>query len=132
MPTMADIVVKKADAVTNITYSALNPGSDNAPSLWKAPPTWSIEVTRPSLTIATRYNGPRTARRVTAEYVYPQAYQDTTTGLVSVKNQTLLNCSGLIPLGMTPTDISEAVAQFGNLFASALVQSVFKTSYNAN
>lgn len=132
MPTLADMIVKKADAVTNITYTGLNPGSDSSPSLWKAPPLLTIEASRPWLMVATRSNGPKTARRVNATYMYPQAFTDTTTGLVQTKNQILMDGGGLFPLAMTPTEVSEAVNQFFNLLTHALMKSVFASGYNAS
>lgn len=132
MPNLASLPITKADNVTAVTYTGLNPGSDSAPSLWKAPPLLTIEASRPQLQVATRNNGPKTARRVTANFMYPQAYTDTTTGLVQVKNMILFECSGLLPVAMTPTEMTEATNQFMKLLSTALVQSLYTTGYNAS
>lgn len=132
MPALANITIKKADAVTDITYTGLSPASgDGSPAIWRQEDASKPYGHRATLAIKSVWNGPKTARRVEATYRYPQVITDTTTGLKSSPNQVPLTVSGTFPASMPDTDIQEAVAQAFNLCNSPLVRSQFSTQYAA-
>lgn len=130
MPQIADIVVKKYDGTTNITYTALTPSSgDGTPAVWRSESAGTQANLKPALSLSSRWNGPRTARRVDASFMYPQQYTDTTTGLVLVKNKVIMNLSAVVPAEVPDTVLQEAVAQATNLFASTLFRSSVQAGF---
>lgn len=132
MPSMADIVVKKADAVTNVTYNALSPSSgDTVPSVWRQEAMATQPNLKATCSLRAGWNGPRDARRVQMDFMYPFTSTDSTTGLTSVVARIPIQVTATVPQLVTDTIISEAVAQCGNLLVAALVQSCFKAGYAA-
>lgn len=130
MPIMADIIVKKSDNTTNVTYSALQPSSgDGVSATWRSETAGSQPNVKPTLVLASRWNGPRTARRVDFSFVYPQKYTDTATSLDAVANKVILSGNVLVPAAVPDTDIAEAIAQGTNLLVSTLVRDSFKIGY---
>lgn len=130
MPQMANITVKKADGTTDIVWSAMQPSSgDGVPAVWRSETVGTTAAVKPTLSTNSRWNGPRTARRVDGVVWYPQKYTDTNTGLDLVANRGMLQLSGLLPTAMPDTDIAELVAQATNLFSSALYRAVLTTGY---
>lgn len=133
MPTMASIVVKKADGTTDITYDSLSPsGGDGTPAMWRQDTGQAAGFPaglRPMFRLSTKWNGPRTARVASFELTRPYATQDTTTTIYSSKDQTLLKGSMTLPVGIPPAELKEAVYQHLNLLASALVKSSLETGF---
>jgi hypothetical protein len=130
MPNMADIIVKKADAVTNITYSALTPSSgDKVSAQWRSETAGAAASLRPTFGMASQWNGPRTARRVQIEGQYPYTITDTTTSVTSVKARIPFQATFTVPTETPDTVVSEAIAQLSNLLASTLVQSSIKSGF---
>lgn len=130
MPQMANITIKKADGTTDIVYTALSgAGGDGSPAVWRASTSVNAAM-RPTYQVTTRWNGPKTARRVTAQFNYPEVV--TVGGVETVANRLPIEITGPVPLGMSDAAIAEAVAQAANLFKAALIQEIFKTGYSAN
>jgi hypothetical protein len=133
MPQMADIIVKKADAATNVTYSALTPSSgDKVPAQWRSETAGASAALRPTFEMVSRWNGPRTARRVDFSYQYPYTVTDTTTSTTSVKARVPLNGSFVIPAEVPDTVLNEAVSQGLNLVGATLPKSSFLSGYAPN
>jgi hypothetical protein len=136
MPAMAAIVVKMNDGTTNITYDAVAAsGGDNSPAVWRqdtgAPAGLPVGL-RPYLKIGSKWNGPKTARIMNVEYVYPYATQDTTTTLYSSRDRVVVNGGNYTaPQGVPATVLNEASAQYSNLIASPLVKSILASGYSA-
>lgn len=133
MPTFADITVKKNDGTTDIVYVGKSPaGGDSSSAVWRADAHAAPYAgLKPSFTLAAKWNGAKTARRLDANYAYNGYATDSTTG-VSTKTGTIpftLSCA--IPQSMPQADIDEAVAQFANLVKSSLVQLCLKAGYSA-
>lgn len=130
MPQMANITVKKADGTTDITYVALSgAGGDGMPAVWRAGTTGAA-MHRPTFAVSTRWNGPKTARRVVAQFTYPEVVSSG--GVDAVANRLPIEITGPVPMGMSDAAIAEAVAQAANLFKAALIQEIFKTGFSAN
>lgn len=130
MPSMADITVKKNDAVTNITYTALVPSSgDGVHAVWRSESVGSAAGHKPVFEVWSRWNAARTVRRVEFSFTYPQIATDSTTSLTSVVNRAPITGSFALPTAMTATDINEAVSQCINLLASTLFVATAKAGY---
>lgn len=124
MPSMANIVVKKYDGTTDVTYTALSASAgDNVAAQWRSESAGSQSNAKPVLTVTSKYNGNRSARRIDIQYRYPQMATDSTTGLATVVNQIPISVSVAVPLGAPDTVIQEAIAQGTNLLVSTLVRS---------
>jgi hypothetical protein len=134
MPAAANIVVKKADGTTDITYNLVAAaGGDNSPCVWRqdtgAPAGLPVGL-RPYFKLTSKWNGPKTARVFNVEYVYPYAVQDTTTTLYSAKDRVVFNGANYTaPQGLPQSVLDEAAAQSQNLMASVLVKSSLASGY---
>lgn len=123
MPSMANIVVKKNDGTTDITYTALTPSAgDSVAAQWREN-TPSIAAFRPFVSMRTQFNGPRTARRFVMTGKFP--VEDTGVLLGTIP----FTFEGTIPLGVTDTAVNEAVSQFTNLVVSTLIRDSLKAGY---
>lgn len=130
MPTMANITVKAANGTTDVVFTGLNPSSgDNVPALWRAEALGANAAAKPVATLQSRWNGPKTARRVEFDFSYPQTSTDTTTGLTSVVNQIPMKLSAVIPMAVPDATVAEAVALATNLLASILVRDSLKSGF---
>jgi hypothetical protein len=130
MPTMADIVVKKADGTTNVTFAALNPSSgDTVSALWRQETMGTAAGLRATFSSRSQWNGPRTARRVESQFQYPFTVTDSTTGVTSVLARVPISISITVPVDVPDTVVAEAVAQGMNLQVSTLMQSVYKAGF---
>lgn len=132
MPQAADIVVKKNDGATNITYTVVSPASGSNPAIWKSQSVGTAQAHQPELRLLARDSGKGNTKRANhGTYRYPQIATNSTTGVTSIVG----NASGTFEFSfdksMTQSDINEAAAQFGNLIAAALIQSCMKTGYSA-
>lgn len=130
MPNMADIVVKKADNVTNVTYVAQSGSAgDKSPAIWTQNAFSGIAGFRPKLEILTQDNGQKTIRQLKVNFTFPSTYTDTNTGLVKANGSVGFDGVVFLPKGLTTTEWNEAFAQLGNLLASTLVREVAQTGY---
>lgn len=128
MPNMADIVVKKNDGTTDITYSNLTPSAgDKTPARWASLTVSTKSSLRPTFTMSSRFNGGSTARHVTCIGKYPSFVN--ISGVDTVNGNTLFTVDCVVPLQITDADINEAVAQFTNMVKSSLIQSCIKVGY---
>lgn len=128
MPTGANIVIKKYDNVTDITYALVNAaGADGTVALWRAPALNGTVASQPFIESWSRWNGPKTARRVDFRYSYPQALTDSNTGLVVVRNLAVAQSSFLVPTQMDQASLNEFSVQFPRFCAVALVADAIRT-----
>jgi hypothetical protein len=130
MPALADIVVKKADGTTNITFTGVVPSAgDKTPAVWRSNSVGSAIGQRPEFRMVTSPNGDNTARRFQANFSFPSLFTDTSTSRVNVAQRLNFTLTGVVPVDMPDADINEAVSQGCNLVASALVVSCIKAGY---
>lgn len=128
MPIMADIVVKKADGTTNVTYVAkVASAGDKTQALWTQDAASTTRNQRPSFAISGVSNGPKTARRVSGVAHMP--ILRTIDGVVQVAHDIPMSFVITVPGAVTDAEADEAAAQFGNLLASTLIRSVVSTGY---
>lgn len=129
MPQMANIVVKKADNTTDVTYSQATPSAgDKSPAVWKNQTVGTTNAQRPSFTFVMMDNGTKRARRSRSSFIWPKTRTDQS-GNVIVSGGLSFESSGLIPQDMTPAEIAEAVAQSANLLAASLIKSAMVEGY---
>lgn len=130
MPTLADITVKKADGSTDIIYKGvLSSSGDSAPAMFRCDAASTQNSGKPTLLVSSKFNGPKTGRRVLLDYEYPQTSTDSTTGLISVANRIPIHIEALIPLAVPDTIVAEAVHQATGLLASVLIRETLKSGF---
>lgn len=133
MPAMADLVIKASDGTTDVTMNALAAsGSDGTPAMWRHDTGVNAGVpsnARARLSVASKWNGPKTARQVTFEYVYPYAVQDTTTSLYSTPHQAVLKGIFTLPAGMPAAGLKEAAYRGLNAISATLIKQAAETGY---
>lgn len=126
-----NITVKKADATTDIVYTGVQrSGGDKSPAQYRSNTVGDAVSHRPTLKIVGEWNAQRTARRIRAEYVYPEVVEGTD-GRKSIANKALLTLEALIPQGMADTDIAEYAAQVSNLLGSYALKEALGSGYAA-
>lgn len=123
MPAVANLVVKKADETTNITYDALTGAAgDGSKAVWRQD-TGAVAAMpighRPILTMATVWNGPRSARRAVLEFKAPYSVLNASTGLYQSNDSVVGRVEITVPQAIPNTFINEAVYQFLNLLGLA-------------
>lgn len=129
MPQIADIVIKKADNTTNVTFTAVSPSAgDKSPAVWKNATVGTILAARPTFTLVMMDNGTKKARRARSTFFWPKTRTDAN-GNVTVSGGASSESSHLVPQDMTPAEIGEFVAQFANLLASALIKQSLSDGY---
>lgn len=131
MAVQADIVVKKADNATNVTFSAIvRSAGDKIAAVWQSLTSSTSVANRWTLKQVSMDNGPKTARKVVTTYKAPIVR--TINGAEVVVATIPMELSGVIPTLLTGAEIDEAVSQGLNLMASAQVKSGYTSGYAAN
>lgn len=130
MTTAADITIKKADGTTDILWSLLaGSGGDTAPAIWRSNTAAGTIGQRPTFSISSKWNGPKTARRVDMSGSFPSVYTNTSTGQTEVRGSIPMTVSFAVPANIAQTDLNEAAAQLSNLVATVLAKSAVSTGY---
>lgn len=132
MPTMANITVKAANNTTDVVYTGKSPSAgDTVPAIWRNETVGTAANHMPEFRLAFRDSPNGQERRGRGTYVYPQIATDTTTTLTSVVNKAMAGVDFTLPKGMKAADCAEFAAQFGNLFAAALIKACVQDGYSA-
>lgn len=129
MPTIANITVKKADGTTDVTYTAIAGASgDKTPAVFRNNTVGTTTAERPVLQVQSMSNGPKTARRVNCDFVWPLVTTDAGGNKV-VSGKMSGTASVLVPQNQDPAVIKEQAYQFGNLMAAALIKASFDEGF---
>jgi hypothetical protein len=132
MPSMASITVKKSDGTTDIVYDAITgAGGENTPAVWRQDTGAAAGLPvglRNVFKLASKWNGPKTARQLSFEFSMPYAVQDSTTTLYSAKDKVVMTGVITMPQGIPSASLNEAV-QALNLLASSLVKSSVQAGF---
>lgn len=132
MPSMANITVKMANGSTDVVYTAKSPSAgDTVPAIWRNETVGNAAAHMPELRLTFRDSPDKARRKGRATYVYPQIATDTTTTLTKVVNKAMAGVDFDIPKGMPNTVTAEFAAQFGNLFAAALLKACVQDGFSA-
>jgi hypothetical protein len=133
MPAMANLVVKRFDGVTDITYDALAAsGGDNSPAVWRQDTgaVTSIPVgLRQTFSLQTQWNGPRTARVARMKFTGPFIVQDSTTTLWAMQHRAIMDLSFILPQGIPPGSMNEFAYQGLNLAQALLIRQSVAAGY---
>lgn len=131
MAAIADIVIKKADAVTNITWSAIvGAAGDKLSALWRSETAASFRGNRPTLQFSTQDNGAKTARRSNGKVVFP--ITRTINTVETVVDKVILDFSCIVPNALSDVEINEAVSQSLNLVVAAAIAASIKAGTSPN
>jgi hypothetical protein len=123
------MTVKKNDGTTDVVYTLATPSSgDNTPAIWRNNTVGTAVAFRPEFRLLSKNNGPRTARRVEAQFVWPTTVTGSD-GRVSVSDRLPISISAAVPNGMVDTEIAEAISQGMNLLVQTLVKDSFKSGF---
>jgi hypothetical protein len=130
---MASITVKKADGTTDIVYDAVNAsGGESSPAVWRqdtGAPAGLPVGQRPSFTLQSKWNGPKSARQLQFNFAAPYATQDSTTTIYSSKDRIVVSGVVTLPQNIPASNLNEAAAQSMNLLASTLVKACLQAGY---
>lgn len=134
MAAIADITVKKADGATNIVYNGIAGASgDGFPAFFRQDTGAAAGLPvgmRPNLRMYSKWNSARNARVCSFDYEYPYALLDSTTNKYSVTDKVVCkNGAWTYPTNLPQSVIDEAVSQYTNLLASALIVSSLKSGF---
>lgn len=124
MPNQTNLVVKKNDGTTDVTFTAVTPsaGSDS-PAVWRNAAIGSAVTHQPELRLVAKPGQAGKTDRLRATFVYPQIATNSTTGLTTVAERAFGSVDWTLPQGMSNIDVNEFAAQFANLLATALMKS---------
>lgn len=101
MPNMANLVSKKFDNTTVVTYTAVQPSAgDGSEAIWQDTTVGNSNATRPTIRFSIQNNGSRTARRAKVRFVGPQNYVETTTGLTKVAGNVVWELTATVPMAV--------------------------------
>lgn len=129
MANMADIIVKKADGTTNVTYTALTPSSgDKTAARWRSNSVSSIPGNRPVCELVTQFNGPKDGRRAYFSLKFP--ILATVNSVETVVATVPMEFSCLVPQNVDSTQVTEAIAQGTNMIVSALIRQAIIDGYS--
>lgn len=130
MPALADIVVKKNDGTTDITYTAISPAAgDGANAIWRSQSVGNAVEHQPELRLLSKDSGQ--SRKLVGNMHYPQIATNTTTNTTSVLRTSKFRVEVDLAKGMPLVDTNEFVAQATGLFRSALIQACLKGGVSA-
>lgn len=132
MPNLANITIKKANGTTDIVWTGLRRSGQGpkAPAVWRSDTVSAIPGNRPTFKLSDRPN--KDGSTSVMEYQYDYPILATVNGVeVVVSHQ---RASGVIPVLQVAdvTQVNEAVNQFLNLMASALVRACVVEGSSAN
>lgn len=130
MAALADIIVKKNDGATNITFTGVVPSAgDKTPAIWRSNSVGAALAHRPELRMQTSLVGAGGARRFQVNFSYPSLFTDSGTSRTSVAQRGNFTLTGVVPSEMPDADINEYIAQGMNLLASPLIVQSLKAAY---
>lgn len=133
MPNMADIVVKKYDGTTDVTFAKLTPSAgDKSPAVWRQPVVSGIPNAAPVCTITSKSSVNKQVRIVEGEVLYPITVTNSTTGVTTVVDRDKFTFSFQLKTNYAQAWHDEAAAQSVNVLASTLVREILKSGYSAS
>lgn len=130
MPSAAAITIKKNDGTTDAVYNVIvASGGEKSPAIFRYDASAGYPGQKPKLSVSSRDNGDRTARRVEGTFTYPSVYTDTATSTTKVLGTAICNFTCVLPGNMPQADADEFGSQFANLLHGTLMKSVLQSGY---
>lgn len=128
MPALANIVIKKADGTTDVTYTAISGAAgDGSPAVFRNNTVGTALNQRPTLLLKSSSNGSKTARRIRGDFSWPIV--GVSNGVTQVIGRTPGDFNFLVPQNQDEATIKEQAHQFANLVASAIVKAALAEGY---
>lgn len=132
MPAIANITVKKNDNVTDIIWTGISPSSgDGVPAIWRSDTVGSAAMHKPEFRLSSREASNGTKRALRATMVYPQIATNSTTGVTSVVDKSMVSVDWTLSKTMSAADVNEFVSQFAHLLAATLMKDCVKSGFSA-
>lgn len=129
MPSMANITIKKADGTTDVIWTALQASAgDGMSATWRNNTVGTTLAQRPTLSLGSKWNGPKSGRRITGNFAWPITQTDSA-GNVVVTGVNPGTFSFLSVQNQDPALIKEQAYQFAHLVASAIVKASMEEGY---
>lgn len=126
MAAIANIVVKKTDGTTDVTFTAIaGAAADGQPATWQNTAGSTIRAYRPTLSMKAKLNGTKQARRVDVTGSFPVVRL--VSGVDTLIGKIPLDFSVPVPEWATDIEVNEAIDQFINLLASPHVRTHVKS-----
>lgn len=131
MAAIANLVVKKTDGVTDVTFTAIaGAAADGQPATWQNTASSTIRAYRSSLSMKAKLNGTKQARRVDVTALFPVVRVVSSVDMLIGKIP--LDFSVPVPEWATDAEVNEAVDQFINLLASTHIRTHIKSGISPN
>lgn len=128
MPDMANLIVKQADDVTDVTFTKVQPSAgDSSPAVWRGSSS-TIAGFNPELRMVARPSKDKAVRRSEVQFSYPHTVIGTD-GVTRVTDTTRITCTVLTPQKVDISSTNEAVAQGLRLLASDLIKVSAQSGY---
>lgn len=129
MPQMANITVKASNGTSDVAYVAATPSAgDKVPARWTLAAANPRPSFRPTLQVVSTDNGPKTARTVDINLVFPIV--ETLNGVDVVTARVPMKFHAVLPTNVAASAVKEPAYQFGNLLSSALIREVLESGYS--
>lgn len=128
MSTAVNIIVKKNDDTTDVTYTVLEGRSGDNPARWKAPALGATPVTQPELRVASKvmFGRDTTKKKVIATFHFPYSIVNSTTGVTSVQSYEVFRMEYTGDEQIPQAIRNEAASQGMNLLASTEFKTMLK------
>lgn len=125
MSAIANVVVKKTDGTTDVTFTAITgSGADGSPAVWQNTAGTTIRANRPTVQMKAKLNGTKTARRVDFQATFPVVRTINT--VETLMGKIPVDFSVPVPEWATDAECNEAIDQTINLLASVHIRSHIK------
>lgn len=130
---MADIVVKKFDGTTDVTFAKLTPSAgDKSPAVWRQSVASGIPNAAPVCTVTSKSSVNKQVRIVEGEILFPITATNSTTGVTTVVDRDKFTFSFQLKANYAQTWHDEAATQAANVVASALMREILREGYSAS
>lgn len=128
MPQLANIVIKKSDGTTDITWTGdVASAGDRSPARFSSKSVSSIPAYQPKMEVTSRDNQTKDVRRIDVNITYPYAVTDSTTTLTQLVSRLGFTGTWTVPQGIPSTLVDEFAAQVANLLDSVLLVDTVKS-----
>lgn len=120
-------IIAKDRSDTSVTFSPMSAAAgDKTEAVWHAQSLGTGIASRPVLTHAAQWNGPKTARRHHIKMVVPRVVAD------QVTDRAIFDLTVTLPANLPDTVAEDAYALFSSAISSALVKTSLKEGFAAS
>lgn len=130
MAAQANVVVKKTDGTTDVTFTGVQGATADEPAIWQNTASSSVYGFRDILKFRSRNNGTKTARRIEIDAAF--IVRRTENGVEVNKGTIPLSFTVPLPNWASDSEVNEAVDQFLNLISSAHIRTHIKGRFAPN